>query len=484
MKKILTASQMRSCDEYTINTLAVPSRALMDRAAKACAGALADFDLTHLVCVCGAGNNGGDGMAIAYIMARCGIDTTVVFPSDEASCTPETAFRLERLHDAGIPVTDSADFSDATAIVDALFGIGLTREVTGRYADLIDAVNASSAKVLSVDIPSGISADSGRIMGKAVRADRTVTISNIKPGLCLYPGAEYCGDLVCADIDIPDSTVPDGDCILCVEDSDLAAVSERPAYSNKGTFGRVLVIGGCVGMAGAAYLTALAAYRSGAGLVEILTHPDNRTICQTLLPEAVYTAYDPEAPEKALAASLARTSSAVIGPGLSKSDTARRLVRFTVENSRVPTVFDADALNIIAEERLAYPKTPTVITPHLVEMYRLTGKTVPDIASDLIRTAREYADENRVTCVLKDARSVIASAEHTYLNLSGCSALAKGGSGDVLAGVIAALLASGIGTDLSAAYGAYLHGKAGRKAAEIHGIHGVLARDIADAVRR
>ena len=246
-----------------------------------------------------------------------------------------------------------------------------------------------------------------------------------------------------------------------------------------------VVIAGSEGMAGAAYLSALGAYRTGAGLVEVFTVGANRPIIQTLLPEAIVTVYGDGDLDEKLGASLARADAVVLGPGLGTGELSRRVVRRTLGEATSPLVIDADALNIIADEGLSLPRRESVaVTPHLGEMARLTASGVTGIAADLVGAARAFAEANGVTCVLKDAHTVIAGGDRTFVNLAGCSAMAKGGSGDVLTGIIAALAASGVEMTEACRLGCHLHGRAGERAAAERGIHGVLARDIADAIRR
>lgn len=485
MKKILTGAQMLACDKYTIGELGVPSRDLMERVAQACVTFLESgiFDLTHTAILCGTGNNGGDGMAMAYILHEKGKCVRVILVGDETKCTAESAQRLKMLKSAGVPIENECDLCDVTTVVDALFGVGLCRPVAGEYLEAIRKVNDSNVPVFSVDIPSGISSDTGEVMGDAVRATMTCAIQNIKRGHVFYPGAEYCGNILTAHIGIPDSPIPDNDALFALDDRDLAYIHPRAAYSNKGTFGRVLVIGGGCGMAGAPYFSALSAYRTGAGLCEIFTPEENRVILQTLIPEAVMTTYTSADVECKLNSALKRATAVVIGPGLGTGELSRKIVHQTFSECTAPLIIDADALNIAADEKLILPQN-SIITPHLGEMSRLSERSISDIQTNLVSTAVSFAQEHKVICVLKDARSIITDGVKTYVNLSGSSAMAKGGSGDVLAGIIAALLACGISLTDSAVYGAFIHGRAGERAAEKLGIHAVLARDIADNIQR
>lgn len=273
---------------------------------------------------------------------------------------------------------------------------------------------------------------------------------------------------------------------------DLKEIPARKADANKGTYGHVLVIGGSLGMSGAAYFAALGAYRTGAGLVQILTPSCNREILQIQIPEAIVSAYDPEeitekreAWTERLSALMNWSSAVILGPGLGKAPYVRTLVEDVMQSAFVPIVMDADALNAAAQ----YPYLTgfytenIIVTPHVGEMARLTGKSIEEIAGSTVETASEYRDTYGITCLLKSDRSVTAAVDGSlYVTLSGTPALAKGGSGDVLTGVIAGLLCLGFDLSQAAAYGSFLHGLAGRRAAEKTSAHGVLAREVADAI--
>ncbi|GFI55881.1 bifunctional NAD(P)H-hydrate repair enzyme Nnr [Clostridiales bacterium] len=261
-------------------------------------------------------------------------------------------------------------------------------------------------------------------------------------------------------------------------------IPKRKKDANKGTFGRVLVIGGSRGMCGAAYLCAKAAYRSGAGLVEIFTCEENRQPLQILLPEAIVTAYTGDVPEPALLHSaLERASIVVIGPGLGQGNAARMLVRETFRKVQVPLICDADALNVCARESLAYPSdVPVIVTPHPGEFFRMTGQNIETIAADPQTSAAHYARENGVICVLKFARTVITDGNVLFVNMSGSPALSKGGSGDVLCGVIAGMLCSGLSPVGAASIGVYVHGKAGEEAEAVYGEYSPLASEVCDRI--
>lgn len=476
MKKILTAAQMKFCDEREINK-GTPSAVLMERAAQAVYRTIKKkyWYFERILFVCGNGNNGGDGLLAAIIAKKDGVDASVLFVGDEEKCSPECARRLREAREEGVSFVDDAGFMEYDLIVDAIFGIGLTRNAEGRYAEVINKINESGVDTVSVDIPSGAFADTAE-GDPQVKADYTVAIQAYK-----YADIRL-GKCECVDIGIP---TDDMDAPMAMEKSDVAGLlGRRPVDCHKGTFGRVLVVGGDVGMCGAPYLSALGAYRSGAGLVEIFTSVENRTVIQTLIPEAVVTCTDFEAPDLTkLDRAVSRADAVCIGMGLGQSTGAKKVLSYVLENVKCPIIMDADALNMTAHCGLEIPRD-AVITPHPLELSRLTGKTVAELKNDLIQNARSFAGERGCVVLAKDARSVISDGRDVLINSSGSPALAKGGSGDVLSGVIGAFLARGLSPINAAALGAYIHGKAGELCAEDTdvGEEGALARDIANRV--
>ena len=504
MLRILTPDEMYRCDNAAI-AAGTPSRTLMTRASAACADGvsarlLSAQERPYVLVLCGTGNNGGDGICCARLLRERGIPADICMASepDPAIMSAECAYQYETALAAGIPVLagTSGWREDYTCIVDALFGIGLSREPGGAYAALIDAANryaeVHGIPIAAIDIPSGVNALTGAVYEHAVRADLTFAISHIKRGHLLYPGASYCGEMLALDIGISDAPLAaaEGVPLYAPEDCDIKALlPARVPDSNKGTYGRVLVIAGAKNMCGAAYLSAKAAYRTGAGLVEVFTCEENRIPMQTLLPEAVLTTYQTqeEAVGNALSSALGRADAVVLGPGLGQSETALALTRQVLTLSEKPTVIDADALNLTAVHDLlpllrARAEIPWILTPHPGEFSRLTGMSVSALKTDFIGCAVSFAAEHGVILNAKDSRSVITDGRCAYLNTSGCSAMAKGGSGDVLTGITAALAAQGCDPLRAAALGAFLHGRAGEAAAAKHGTRGMLAGECADAL--
>lgn len=493
MQTILTSGEMLNADRAVIDA-GTPSSVLMERAAGAVLKLLLrDFDTSGTVLVfCGPGNNGGDGFALARLLAEKGKKVAVCYPGktaenapDAACMSKEAAAEFRRLPQ-NVQVLLRAEFGGVSAAVDAMFGIGLSRNITGEFAVAVQSLNASGVPVLSIDIPSGIQADTGAVLGCAVKARETLAISHLKRGHVLFPGFSYCGKLHTAKIGIPAN--PSG-CFL-LEEEDLSALPPRPAYSNKGSFGRVLVVGGSVGMSGAGFFSAKSAYRAGAGLVELFAPARNRTIYQRQLPEAVLTLYPEKKPDREqLRASLSRAKAVALGMGLSESAAASQLTEWTLCDTPDDTalIIDADALNILSKtpalwSKLENRKKKAILTPHLGEMSRLYEKPISGIANDLIGAAVSFASEHSVILVLKDAHTVITDGAEIYINTRGNNGMATGGAGDVLAGIIAAFSASGTESFAAARLGVLAHAMSGDLAAAKRGVRGVMASDLPEAL--
>ena len=491
MSIILTAAEMRAADEKTIAG-GVPSRELMERAARAALAVLEErFDTAHTLILCGSGNNGGDGFAMARFLAEKGKKVSVFHlgkrlsdgAPDTAAMSAECA-RQCALLPASVTLQSTLQTDGATAVVDAVFGIGLCRPIEGEIAATLQAVAAAGIPVLALDIPSGIHADNGQILGTALPAKVTVAVAAPKWGHYLYPGARFCGEIEVVDIGI----YADQKNGILVRKSDISDLPPRPPRAHKGTFGRVLVIGGSVGMSGAGYFAAKAALRSGAGLVEIFAPQENRIIYQTQLPEALLTLYDPAShDEKQLLAAIQRADAIAIGMGLGQNDLTYQLLAFTLEHATVPLIIDADALNVMSaspalRELCSVSTQQKILTPHLGEASRILVRPVPLIAQDLHANVIACAKTFSATVVLKDARTLISDGTTCYLNTYGNSGMATGGSGDVLAGVIAAFVAQGATPTDAARLGVLAHALAGDAALLTCGNHGMMASDIIEGL--
>lgn len=500
MRALLTAEEAKRVDAESIQKFRIPSLVLMERAALAVTEALIrDFrpDInTRILCVCTYGNNGADGLAAARQLHERGFKADVLlFGSREKKGTEELERQREILAALNIPVYYAYEMpvlAGYDIIVDAIFGIGLNRPVKEPYASLIKAVNNAGARVLSIDIASGVMATTGQAEGAAIRADETVTFGYAKRGHFLYPGASCTGKLIVAPIGFAPEPVLTGteNWVRCPGEEELAFLPARTADSNKGTYGRALLAAGSQEFGGAACLAASAAYHAGAGLVEVLTHKDNRLAILNRLPEAIVSTWESETQAaETLAASAQRAACIAAGPGLGTGQTAHRLVHECLRQN-LPLILDADALNCLAAEKEAgiglmkSRQALTVITPHMGEMSRLTGLPVAELKKDSIGAASEFAGNTGTLVVLKDARTVITDGKRTWLSYAGNSGMSVGGSGDVLTGLLAGLFAQayahakGRDDTLLAALGVYIHGAAGDAAAKSLGERCMLAEDI------
>lgn len=491
MRYLVNSREMKNCDMNTMEKYHVPSVVLMERAALACVETLYDRNvvLDKVLVVCGGGNNGGDGYAIARLLLLDGYDVDVVIADAKAKETQENRLQREIWQAYGRDVYQTIPEQNAySVVIDAVFGVGLSRNIEGKYAELIAQMNALPGMKVAVDVPSGISSDNGTVLGAAFRADLTITFAFEKLGTVLWPGNEYAGEVVVKNIGIDERGFTERKpAVVTLEDSDLTKLPLHKSHSNKGTYGRLLVIAGSVGMSGAAYLAAKAAYSSGCGLVRIFTVEENRAILQSQLPEAIITTYPSKKPDmELLTEALGWADTIVCGPGIGTSDAAARIVRTVLKNAAVPVVLDADALNVIAEDcnMLLRPHTELVLTPHLGEMHRLSKDAVSYIQNHLIEVAEEFARQYNVICVLKDEHTVTSVPyRQTYLNMSGNAGMATAGSGDVLSGVIGSLLAQGMLAEEASSLGVYLHGKAGDAAQTYCGKNGLMASDLLDGLR-
>ena len=478
-----TGEQMRRADLYTIEEIGVPSMVLMERAALEVVRCMEEeqLDFRKVLVICGSGNNGGDGYAIARLLHLKGHDVTIFFAGNSQKRSEENAQQAKIAAHYEIPVRTNLGTEEYSVIIDALFGTGLKREVTGHYREVLCSVNQMAGKKVAVDLPSGIHDTTGARMGIAFCADLTVAIAFPKRGLFLQEGNVCAGKILTGDIGISSETFSEGTVTFGYEKQDLfLGFPKRKKNSHKGSYGKVLMIAGSKGMSGAAYLSAKAAYAVGAGLVQIYTHEENRVILQQLLPEAIITTYDTFDSEQ-LEKLIQWADLIGIGCGLGKSDTAERVMQYTLKRALVPCVVDADGINILSKhmEWIEETNALIVLTPHMKEMSRMLQCSVKELIEQRMEKLHAFVERYKVVCVLKDARTLVAKEhQNTYLNLSGNAAMAKAGSGDVLAGVIVGILAQQCEPYTSACLGVFLHGLAGDMARDKKGAYSVLASDL------
>ncbi len=486
MRYLVNGKQMKQADKHTMEELHISSLELMENAALSCVDLMyrEGLDLRKVCIVCGSGNNGGDGFAIARILMQRGIFVTVCFVGNKTHCSDETKKQIGFLREAGGDFVDGfVEDDDYSLIVDAIFGVGLDREIQGDYQNVIRKINRHKAPVLSVDLPSGISADSGQIMGIAVHASITVTFQEEKLGLVLFPGADYAGRVIVTDVGI-DTSVLAGDKTLaytCEPEEYVRLLPLRKIDSHKGSYGKLLVIAGSKGMSGAAYFNALAAYTAGVGLVKIYTHESNRIILQELLPEAIVVTY--KSFDKIDLLQLLEWADGVcIGSGLGISITSQEILTLVLDEAKIPCIIDADGLNLISEHRELLEKLKNgkyILTPHMLEMARLLDTDLASLKQNRADLLQKFVEEYQVICALKDTRTMVFN--HLcgpYVNLTGNNAMAKAGSGDVLAGCIAALVVQSNNAISATDMGVYLHGRSGDLARKEKGSYSVLARDL------
>lgn len=459
---------------------------LMERAGLAAAELARDLASgtgKAVLVVAGPGDNGGDALVLARHLKEWWFNVSVVFTGDEQKLSPDAAAAFAKWRAAGGDVmTEPPRAQHHALIVDGLFGIGLERELGGSYAALVSWMNGAGAPVLALDVPSGLDSDTGRVLGCAVHASHTMTFIGLKAGLLTLDGPEHCGELRVATLglDAAQLVPPRGSVIgPAVLES---ALPPRRLNSHKGDYGSVGIIGGARGMGGAALLAGRAALKVGAGRVYVGFADEDHLSVDPLQPELML-----RGAEEVLG--LDPLASLAVGPGLGRSRAAEALVRSAVTSS-LPLVLDADALNLVAAHEplraaLIRRDAPAILTPHPAEAARLLGVTTPEVQRDRVAAALALAATYRCGTVLKGAGSVCAWPDGRWaINTSGNPGMASAGMGDVLTGVIAALLAQGASAEVALTAGVYLHGAAGDAAvASAQGPLGLTASDVADAAR-
>lgn len=489
MQYIVTRKEMQTIDSYSIKKVGIPAEVLMERAALQVASFVEKINVVkgRVLIVVESGNNGGDGLATARILMERGYNVDIYYIGELSRASTQFLIQKNILHQMGIRLRKAIPNKDYAVIVDGIFGVGLSRKVDGVQKKVIESLNQMDAIKVAIDMPSGIDATTGDILGSAFRADYTVTFGLKKLGMYFSDGIDYCGEIVCVDVGFPESAVSSvKPQIYAYDEADRDKLPKRVDNSNKGTYGRVAVIAGSKNMSGAAFLCGKAAYSMGVGLVKIYTHESNRTIIQSQLPEAVMMTYqDYEGALSCIEDAMKWATVIVVGPGLGVDTTSERMLYELLMNTEAPLVLDADALNILSNnmELLETSSAPIIMTPHMKEMSRLIQKSVPDIMANRFTIAKQFAKKMGVTLVLKDAKSIVTNGnEQTYMSLAGNNGMSTGGSGDVLSGIIAGMLAGGLPLVEAARMGTYIHCLAGDAAAAKKGKYAMLASDIISAI--
>lgn len=499
MKYLVTSEEMKKYDYNTIEKIGIPGMVLMERAAIAVLAQIERYFAVQkriaqdnfekgkagirILVLAGMGNNGGDGLALARLLVEKGYSVDVWCVGNEEKASEQWRKQREILQNYPVKVGTKVADGEYTILVDALFGVGLSRQVEGEYAEAIERFNQKNGYKIAVDVPSGLDSDTGKVFGCAVKADLTVTFGFCKRGLVLYPGCEYAGEVVTADIGITElcfcGELPQ---MFCYNEDVRELMPGRVGSGNKGTFGKVLLVAGSVNMAGAAILAAKAAYRAGAGMVKVITPSENRVIIQETIPEALLGTVED------LEESLNWADVVAIGPGIGKEKSAQECLQTVILQSELPLLIDADGLNLLAENKglqqsLTDRTSEVILTPHVGELARLTDKSVMELKENLSLHAMELARQMQAIVVAKDARTFVCKENMPIcVNIKGNSGMATAGSGDVLAGVITALLAQGMSSFEAASVGVYVHACAGDSVAAELGEHGVMAGDLAEKI--
>jgi hydroxyethylthiazole kinase-like uncharacterized protein yjeF len=500
---VLSRAQMRAFDAHAIGPCGVPGVVLMENAGRGATDVLVrelldgDAASARVVVVCGTGNNGGDGLVIARHLLVRGAEPAVFLCGDAGRVSPDAKVNLEAWRALGGAVTEvpldgpldglRTAMAGADAIVDALFGTGLDRNVEGFFADVVRAIDAAPTACLAVDLPSGLDADTGGVLGVCVEAEVTVTFAHHKLGLLTPGGALRAGRVHVVDIGVPGTLVAHvGGSAQLLEPADLAQwIRPRAPGAHKNSAGHVVVVAGSPGKIGAPQLVARGVMRAGAGLATIATWPEAATAIEANVLEVMTARIDPKALTDSLDAILAGKDAVVVGPGFGLGEDARTVVEYVLASSRAPVVVDADALTMFAGRPSVFMAAKqAILTPHPGELARLLGKTAAEIEADRFRAAREAVAATGAVVVLKGAHTIVASPDSRMaVTPVACPALATAGSGDVLGGIVAAM-ACRLATFEAACAGAMLHALAGEAWSKAHGgaDRGMLASEIADTL--
>jgi hydroxyethylthiazole kinase-like uncharacterized protein yjeF len=504
--KIVTPAQMNDIDHACINEFGIPGIVLMENAAlkvvEEAVKNLGDAKGKRVLVFAGKGNNGGDAFAAARHLYNKGSAVKVYITALKKDVGGDAAINLNALEKSGVEVKGliseeqlaevELELLNCELVIDGIFGTGFRGEAKGVAAGVITRINNSNKPVISIDIPSGLNGETGRVNGICVKADKTVTFGLPKIGLLIHPGCEYVGQLIVADIGIPRKVIEGAGLKtnLIEQHQVTAIIPRRRDDSNKGDYGKVLLVSGSPGMTGSGCLAAAAALRTGAGLVYMGVPQKLAQVYGAAVHEPVIIPLEDKGTGSisvscipTLLKAMKGKSIIAAGPGLSASEDVVEAVRELIANAEVPLVLDADALNAISTDlsMLKRLNVEAVITPHPGEMARLAGMSVSDVQSNRLEVAREFSSKWNVITVLKGSRTVVAKPDGTlFINTTGNSGMATGGAGDVLTGVIASLAAQGAKPVDAAVAGVYLHGLAGDIAAQVKGEYSLIAGDIVE----
>lgn len=504
MRWLVTAQEMKQYDQNTMERTGIPGMVLMERAALESLKVLKEEQVLRpggcVFVLAGTGNNGGDGLALARLLTEAGMQVEIQVAGSQEKASQQWTQQRKILEAYPVTFCNSPARKEYTVIVDALFGVGLSRNLEGEYRQAVENLNALSGFKIALDMPSGVNSDKGSIMGVAFRADVTVTFGFEKRGLYFYPGCEMAGKTVLADVGINSWSFYGSEPSMFYREEEMKCLfPERNAAGNKGTFGKALLVAGNEKMAGAAVLSSRSCYRTGAGMVKVITEPENRRILMESIPEVLYGTGEDLTKE-----TFAWCDGICAGPGLGTDEKAAAKLDNILKLTDKPLVLDADGIILLTmkEERMELLRRQTargrqvIFTPHMGELKKLvtflseTGKLngmpsgMQELKEHMAEVGLTLSEYFSAVFVIKDARTCVCLKNSpVFLNHAGNSGMATAGSGDVLAGIITGLLVQGLDAFEAACRGVRMHALAGDAAAEKMGEHGLMAGDICEAVR-
>jgi len=487
--EILDSHQMSLADRLTIEELKIPSIVLMENAARASADVIEKVvggKRCSFAVIVGAGNNGGDGIAIARHLYNKGFHLEIFLAESEEKFSQDLLINYEIIKRYPIKLNRMEDYEDKfDYIIDALFGTGLNRSLEGKYLEIVRKINYSKAKIFSVDIPSGLSGSFPNMLGEAVKANWTITFCRPKIPHCIYPAKDYCGEVLVVDISIPDFIIPKVEPYLYqLNKETVPSIPKRLKFTHKGAYGHAVLLGGSLGKSGAITIATIATIRTGAGLTTSIIPEKIFSSFAASIPEAMYFTVEDfdyisyEEIDKVVEFVKDKTV-LTIGPGMGTSGRKKELINELIDRTDIPVILDADGINNLSISDLNKLKFRSVITPHLGEFSRLIGVSKDELQKDIIKMAREFSVKYGIILVLKSASTLVALPDGViYVYSGGIPALAKGGSGDCLVGIITGFVSQGFSLRDSALLGVYIFGETGRKLSSIRNELTITATDL------
>ncbi|PLX70015.1 MAG: bifunctional ADP-dependent NAD(P)H-hydrate dehydratase/NAD(P)H-hydrate epimerase [Denitrovibrio sp.] len=504
--EILNSSQMAQADAYTIKEVGVPSIVLMENAAISVLDEILERipDIINAAVVAGVGNNGGDGFAIARQLLNLGISCDVFLACDESELKGDGLinYNILKSYEADIHILCHSEQNDGSkhgsvnisfdeydVTIDALFGTGLSRPLEGFFASLVEQINNTSSFVVAVDIPSGLSGDTHNVIGECIEADLTVTFARPKYPHALFPARGVCGEIVVTEISIPDLAVDTVDCTTFLLDEDeLPSFPEREEDSHKGDHGHAVIIGGSAGKSGAVFMASRACARVGAGLTTTAVPSGLMQAAETVNAEIMTVSVGKKSHFEEngideLVKFLKDKTVCAVGPGIGTHEDTSDFIDELIHKTKLPIIIDADGINLLKKSSYKKLKNRCILTPHIGEFAKLIGKSKEEVLTNRVELAKEFAIENEVILVLKSADTIIAIPEgFVFINITGTPALAKGGSGDCLTGLITGFVAQGFELADAACLGAYTLGRTAELVSEDMNEKSILTTDIIENI--